>query len=269
MRPRGGTHRGDHHNNGITAVAFRFRAHSVACYRSDVVAPKRRPKRLALRTSVAVPCIGKHVDLLPDLLRHFERQTVRPDEIAFSISSCTQLSSVVAAALKKSPIPTIVKTDPGVAYAGKNRNRAAAATTGAIILYQDADDLPHPQRVELVKRAFEEHEIDHLIHLYTHATKPAGRYGPGVPGKLTDRYDEARFKRELAHQPAYAYSFKIHNGNIATTRQVFQAVKWDETMRRAQDVVYNKAVYRHFKQNAVLALPLVFYRQHLSSELRK
>ena len=155
-----------------------------------------------------------------------------------------------------------------MAYAGKNRNRAAAATTGAIIIYQDADDLPHPQRVELIKRAFEEHEIDHLIHLYTHATKPAGMYGPGVPGKLTDRYDERRFRSSLVHQPTYVYSFKIHNGNIATTRAVFQIAKWDETMRRAQDMAYNKVVYKRFHQNAILKLPLVFYRQHLSSERR-
>lgn len=233
-----------------------------------MTAPKRRPKRVTLRTSVAVPCIGKHADLLPDLLKHFEGQTIRPDEIAFSISSCAGLPAAVAAALKRSPIPTIVKTDPDVAYAGKNRNRAAAATTGAIIIYQDADDLPHPQRVELIKRAFEEHEIDHLIHLYTHATKPAGMYGPGVPGKLTDRYDERRFRSSLVHQPTYVYSFKIHNGNIATTRAVFQIAKWDETMRRAQDMAYNKVVYKRFHQNAILKLPLVFYRQHLSSERR-
>lgn len=233
-----------------------------------MAAPKRRTKRLALRTSVAVPCTGKHADLLPDLLQHFAKQTVRPDEIALSISSCARLPPAVVAAIRRSPIPTILKTDPAAAYAGKNRNRAAAATTGAIIIYQDADDLPHPQRVELMKRAFEEYDIDHLIHFYTHATKPATRYGPGVAGKLSDRYDERRFHDALIHHPKYVYSFKIHNGNIATTRAVFENVRWNETMRRAQDFAYNKSVYGHFHKNAVLSLPLVFYRQHLSSELR-
>jgi hypothetical protein len=37
---------------------------------------------------------------------------------------------------------------------------------GDIILYQDADDLPHPQRVEIVKQYFETHDIVHLTHSY-------------------------------------------------------------------------------------------------------
>lgn len=230
--------------------------------------PARRPKPLAVQTSVLVPCIGKHVDLLPDLLRHLAGQTCRPDEVVISVSSCPALPPAIDRAVRASAIPTRVLVNAGTAYAGRNRNCAADASKGDVLIYQDADDLPHPQRVELVRRAFAEYFITHLIHYYTHATKPASWYGPGVAGSLSDRYDDRRFRGALQHQPQYVYSLRIHNGNIATSRAVFNVARWDETMRRAQDFAYNKVVYNRFKRNVVLSLPLIHYRQHLSSETR-
>lgn len=35
-----------------------------------------------------------------------------------------------------------------------------------MFIYQDADDIPHPQRIEIIKRFFENHDIVHLNHFW-------------------------------------------------------------------------------------------------------
>ena len=39
-------------------------------------------------------------------------------------------------------------------YAGDNRNCACEKASGDIFITQDADDIPHPQRIEIIKYMF-------------------------------------------------------------------------------------------------------------------
>jgi glycosyltransferase involved in cell wall biosynthesis len=199
------------------------------------------------------------VRLLPELVRALINQTVAPDEIVVSISECQDLPSELAALASQAPRLTF-KTSAGRAYAGRNRNIAAAASTADVLIYQDADDLPHPQRVEIVKRAFEHFEIDHLAHWYVNA-----RLDHAASSRWPQRYGESYVTSRLLHNPVHRPS-EIHNGNIATSREVFRRVRWSDGQRRGQDVAYNQAVYRVFHRTARIPLPLVLYRQQHTSD---
>ena len=109
-----------------------------------------------LRVSVVIPCAGKHVSLLPTLLEHLSTQTRIPDEIVVSTSGCA-LSEVPS-------LDVELVHSKRLLSAGANRNRASAIASSDVLIYQDADDVPHPQRVEIIAAMFERYEIDHLMH---------------------------------------------------------------------------------------------------------
>ena len=211
---------------------------------------RARPTPWKVTTSILVPCAAKHAVLLPELMKQLTSQTALPDEVIVSISGTT-------AAPNLPPLPFRVRilTDAAKAYAGKNRNRAASAARGDVLIYQDADDVSHPQRIEIAKHLFGHFFVEHLLHGYTQsAVTPAW-----LAQRFLNHVDRARYV-------PYSYTHEFHNGNAVTTREVFRHVKWAENVARGQDVVYNHAVRQRFPSRMVrLPVPLLAYRQHLST----
>lgn len=217
--------------------------------RPAATALAKRPSPWKVTTSVIVPCAAKHAALLPELLKHLASQTTLPDEVVICISSTRDTPL-----LPKQPYTVRLITDAALAYAGKNRNRAASASRGDVLIYQDADDIPHPQRIEIAKHLFSNFFVEHLLHGYTRSTTPAW---------LAQRYTNATTN---ARYEPYSYTHTFTNGNAITTREVFQRVRWPENIARGQDVLYNKMVLARFPNRMVrLNLPLLTYRQHLST----
>lgn len=184
-------------------------------------------------------------------MKRLATQTVKPDEVIVSISGTTNAPAIAG----KLPFRVRILTDGAKAYAGKNRNRTASAATGDVLIYQDADDVSHPQRVEIVKHLFSHFFVEHLLHGYTRSAV--------TPTWLAQRFvrpaDRARYE-------PYSYTHEFHNGNAVTTREVFRHVRWAEDVPRGQDVVYNHAVRQRFPNRMVrLSVPLLAYRQHLST----
>ena len=209
-----------------------------------------RPSPWKLTTSVLIPCAGAHAGLLPELVTQLASQTVLPDEVVISLSSVTSIPRFA-----KQPFRVKLITDRAKALAGKNRNRAADASTGDVLIYQDADDIAHPQRVEIAKQLFSNFYVEHLLHGYVK--------GAATPAWLGQRFQ--RVPARSRYEP-YSYTHEFTNGNAVTTREVFQRVRWPEDVARGQDVVYNHAVRNRFPHRMVrLPLPLLAYRQHLST----
>lgn len=225
-----------------------------------------RPRRIGLRTSVIVPCSHKHVQLLPDLLGHqLSRQSRQPDEIVVALSGCA-----VPRALPDG-IRLVHSAAP--LTAGQNRNRGADVATGDLLIYQDADDLPHPQRVEIVAGLFEAYEVEHLMHGYVYAR--GSRWSVGYPGSVSgsasldgpvelppSSVEEAATKSAYRSEPAS--STRVTNGEIAFVRAV-SVVRWPERAGTGTDTEFNRLVYARFERTVTTDLPLVVYRHDLSS----
>lgn len=223
--------------------------------------PRRQP--VAIRTTVVIPATVRHEQHLPELITALERQTVRPDEVAISISECLAPSQTVQRRVRASPLRIRLRTDRATAYAGRNRNLAADASSGNLLVYQDADDLPHPQRVEIIAHLFGRYEVHHLMHHYQHALAP----------HVWRAWETHRFNMNAAGSTAYYQEYgsdcahPFHNGNNATSRVLFVEARWPEHLRRGQDVAYNRSVIstRFASRMARLPWQLVSYRQYLSS----
>jgi glycosyltransferase involved in cell wall biosynthesis len=58
-----------------------------------------------------------------------------------------------------------------------NRNKGAEIASGDVIIYHDVDDLPHPQKIHFIKRAFLEHDVDAFVHGFSEGMMYPYRYG--------------------------------------------------------------------------------------------
>lgn len=112
-----------------------------------------------MKTSVFIPCTQKHAHYIPGVVEAYQRGTVRPDEIVVFVSGDSRSYEAFKGASREVHVRELV-------LAGPARQMAKKLCSGDIVLYQDADDLPHDQRVEVVKQLFESMDIMHLTHSY-------------------------------------------------------------------------------------------------------
>jgi len=97
-------------------------------------------------------------------------QTVLPDEVVISLSEIDKLNPALIKKFenKKYPFPVKLIKHRELLWAGPNRNSACEHAIGDIFICQDADDLPHPQRIEIIKYFFENFDVNHLIHCFSY-----------------------------------------------------------------------------------------------------
>lgn len=215
-----------------------------------------RPQVKEMSTSVLIPCCKKHFSLLENILGCYEKQTCLPDEVVISLSDVEKINKDEIDRLENLPWSFDLKIvrKIGKESAGQNRNIAYKNSTKDIIIYQDADDLPHPQRVEIVKYLFETYYIDHLIHRWI---PPEDHFIPYTKENLNvipcSTYNEVN---------RFSY---IHNGNVCMTREVADKIVWESVFGYDRDVQYNMRVYQAFKNTVFLNANLVIYRNFLSA----
>jgi glycosyltransferase involved in cell wall biosynthesis len=214
-----------------------------------------------MRTSVIIPCIAKHQHHLPDLVRRLENQTVRPDEIVIAISNTTDDTMPLLRSIA-SPIPIALCVSAKECFAGENRQRGSEFAIHELLIYQDADDLPHPQRIEITKYFFQNYSVLHLNGLWQKTTRFYQYNIPRIPFVdtneiLSHRYEHGRPYCHWTHAP-------IHCGNVAIHADVTHMLPWGDD-RKGQDHKFCLDVLYGLKQSMILLAPLVCYRLALSS----
>lgn len=214
--------------------------------------------RRQLKTSVLVPCAGAHVARLPELISALRSQTRKPDEIIVAASGC-KVSDLAA-------IDVDVVHSPRPLSAGANRNRAAAIASGDVFIYQDADDLPHSQRVEIIAGLFEAYAIDHLMHYFYYREGAASQFSLEEAASSSEYY--SGLMREVRRYRKGLVEY-VTNGNVAVSRAIARAVPWPEHFKVGEDQQFNRAVYARTKRTVVTPLPLLTYRQNFSTFRRR
>ena len=203
--------------------------------------------------SVIVPVHPAHRCRVAELLEHLTPQLEADDEIVLAFGQLTEPwtppSLRTAASVRH--VRAAEPLAPGAA-----RNLACDAATKDIVVCQDADDLPHPQRIELLRYTFAQFDVVHVMHGLS--------WNPDV---RTFRYAPEDVDREL-HVRATSFSPALTNGNPAFDRVACAGIRWDDAKRIAEDVAFNDAVYARFANTATLPLPLYVYREHLSAGRR-
>lgn len=213
---------------------------------------EKRDVEIPLKTSILIPCHYSHFYLLDHLLECYEKQSVVPDEVVISISQANRihLKDIFNLKDKKHSFQIVLLTTNIRLTAGENRNKAAEAASGDLFICQDADDIPHPQRVEIIRYLFEKYNIMFLLHRFSedfisYETNEMANWC------IQKKYDRC--------QPGFA------NGEPAFLREVFQKVRWPKKLVLSEDLNFNQEVSQALGNICYLDVVLINYRMGLSS----
>lgn len=214
-----------------------------------IIVPQKKDHR-SITCSVIIPCYYGHFMHLENLLMEYTKQTVYPDEIVISLSEAHKINQKKIKNLENKGFPfkvNILKTKHQL-FAGENRNIAAANSLGDIIICQDADDIPHPQRIEIIKHIFENYNVEFLMHYMTRDFKILNH---------NFLYQDVFLENSYLKEPC--------NGNVALKRELFYIHEWPN-FKRGQDMMFNANLQEDGYILYKCQLPLILYRQNFSAE---
>jgi glycosyltransferase involved in cell wall biosynthesis len=113
-----------------------------------------------MKIGVAIPCYYGHIDQLFILLDSIEKQTILPDKVVVSSSSTQSFENKKTYSFPLEIIVTEEKQN-----AARNRNVAVSKLQDMdYITFIDADDVMHPQRIEVLLEVFKKEDSDIILH---------------------------------------------------------------------------------------------------------
>tara|TARA_B100000287_G_C20674758_1_gene794784 strand:+ start:6842 stop:7585 length:744 start_codon:yes stop_codon:yes gene_type:complete len=226
-----------------------------------------------MKTSVVIPATNGNFGYLNCILRHYEDGVEIPDEIVVSISNSHLVDSGSIDALEnkfKNSFELKVLRHEETMLQGPNRDAASKQSTGDIIISNDADDIPHPQRVDIIKRLFKENDIVQINHGYQINTDFSfvenmqvmqcedvfNHHFPNCPDT-----DIRPNPHDLGFHAPYGggLPWTIHAGNVAFSKEVFDELSWRHTEEIAWDYDFCMDVLFRFKRSMIIDAPLIWY----------
>lgn len=148
-----------------------------------------RPHPSGLTIALAIPATRRHVELFLEhsLLRYLQG-TVWPDEVLISAAQADEIDPFILASLR-ARYSHIFPRFELLAHSGKrssgfNRNEAGQLARSDIVIFADADDPPHPQRLEVLTTLFE--KKPELLMAHHHWSCNSSRFAPLNASRLSD-----------------------------------------------------------------------------------
>jgi len=125
-----------------------------------------------MKIGVAIPAYNGHIELLFSLLDSIQNQTILPDKVVVSCSSSDDTDfDNYNEKLKTYSFLLQIITNKEKKGAAQNRNIAASKLAEMdYITFIDADDIMHPQRIEILLKVFESNDSDIILHNFSEFT---------------------------------------------------------------------------------------------------
>lgn len=219
-----------------------------------------------MTVSVFIATTPNHIIFLDKILySYIHKSTIKPDQLVVSISDFPNIDTDLYMDLKSKYQNVLFLEHSEIKLAGPNRQFSKEYCNSDIILYQDSDDLPHIQRIEVVKYFFENYDIVHLHHSYFNLTnyinlidennkfnynedlinvntinfiKSENFYNTLFPNKnLLDCRDSNIFN-------SIFNPFKPHHGAFAIKKEVLDEIKWKDRKDLTHSPKWNDMGYK-------------------------
>ncbi len=240
-----------------------------------------------LKVSVYISCIPAHNKYLPNVLRKYLAGTRIPDEIVIGLSEWKEGAIDLNNSIFKDPRIRLIGIS-GKADAGSNRQLSKNECNGDIILYQDADDLPHSERVEIVEKIFLHNEILTLAHSYLplngeshdvnidfeNLKQISGEslYNYYFPNNmLSDCLNVSNCYGDISNK--LNFEFPVAAGFICIRKEVLNVVRWksrnelsnppewnNPSFKGAEDYEFFMECLFYLRKSMIIDAPLYFYR---------
>ncbi|CAM9358028.1 unnamed protein product, partial [Chrysoparadoxa australica] len=232
--------------------------------------------------TLCIPCTPSYQHLLLYLVASVDAQTRPPDEVVVAISETTpDAGRKLEKQLQDLTTRTTVKVldSPDQQRAGPNRNRCVAGSAGDVVSFMDADDIMHPQRLELLEAVLHgELEVLQGVKpqmVLTSFVKEEAEMPDHIKASEVqvlagkDFYDVAH-KNYLAKSdhiklPVSSGLPKIAQGHLTARRELFDVVQFIDTSQRGEDSVFVMEANEELRR---LGGTVVFFAAPLSLYLR-
>ena len=232
-----------------------------------------------MKTSLVIPCTPYHFcNSLVSVLKAYENGTRKPDEVIVSLSQAPLISKMTIEQetkkyLKKCVSGNIFEEFNIISHIGKkthgpNRQEGSDVATGDIIIYNDADDIPHHQRVEAIKHCFETTDAMHINHWWCHESCDFATFDKQ---KIKIISPEEIYEKMIKpyHHPLYAKGGygnmfgRTHGGNTSIRKEVLQKIRWKDWAELqgspAEDWLFCYETAYTYKKSIILQLDLIKY----------
>lgn len=211
--------------------------------------------------SIGIPCHNLHVGYLQELIDCYNSQTIQPSEIIISISEYKKSLKL------NSKVPLNIITTKKRNFAGINRNIIMRENNSDFVMFNDADDLPHIKRVEIVQNAIaKKRKVNVLLHSYLASNKSKNSFNNlkiskenflnlnlEINNLKLQKYKKLSFDKNLTH------------GAIIVDKEVGKLVKWS-SKPKGQDVEFVENCITNGVNVYSINIPLYFYQNELSSK---
>jgi hypothetical protein len=228
-----------------------------------------------LKTSLVMPCTPEHFLNISTILSHYAKGTMVPDEVIVSLSNSSFLNSEILDSVErmfseKFPSFKILKHNRKLSH-GPNRQAGSESSTGDLLIYGDADDIPHFKRVETIHHFFSNFDIVHLNHWWCREDFKFRDFSlDDVTYIDSQRINETYFshgdlRRVQTEKPGgYGNMFgRVTAGHVAVKRDVLEKVRWKDwgelQFGPAEDWEFCVETLFHFKKSMILNADLIKY----------
>jgi glycosyltransferase involved in cell wall biosynthesis len=221
--------------------------------------------------SVVIPCGAPHVPFLANLIETLRRGTVVPDRIVIVVNGTEK----EVEGNDGDRVKIVQNPQRMTSGAARNLGVQECGDDTDVVIFQDADDLPHPERVERIKNFFENNrDCVHLLHGYARAETEEEAQ--------VNLWDDARVYSTaeiLACNPSVSFTgqdseqnldpmfpprgtkcHEFHHGMFAARRWVLLGTPFLD-VHGGEDSNVNRRLLARYGKTAFLDLPLVFYFQ--------
>jgi len=238
-----------------------------------------------MKKSVVIPSTDKHFKYLDKVFLSYVDQTMRPEEIVVSIANGHLVDKEEIRKLKNKyswyfQNVEIILHDRAVPE-GPNRGEGTKVASNELIMYNDSDDLAHPQRVEIVDTLFNEYDINHLNHSYSFEEQfdPITKIGIIESQDIFDMYfpefvswDQKDRIRKNRPRKVYGpkgnslpygsgFDVDITGGSLCVLKNVTDAINWEWDMDVSYDYDFCMDTLFYFNKSLLIDSKLIWYNK--------
>lgn len=206
--------------------------------------------------TVVIPCIPKHFLMIKSLLRRLGEQSKIPEEVIISLSEYEKIDTNFLSEVENTNylFKLLIIKHKEKKTPGENRQYGSEKASNDHIIYQDADDIPHPQRLEILEHIFNKYDANHITHLLTRTSRG-----------LQNIHN---VKNITAHKWKVRSSIKgsaTSAGNIGINKRVLEKVSWTNH-KLGEDTRFTDKVLSEYDNCYRLGIILLLYRTQFSSD---
>jgi len=214
-----------------------------------------------MKIGVAIPCYHGHIENLFYLLDSIQSQTVLPDKVVVSCSSTKLVENKNVYTFSLDIIICEEKKN-----AAQNRNIAASKLLDMdYITFIDADDVMHPERIEILLDVIKKHGSDIILHNFYDETE----YNDNIFDKIQMKNVRTNLLIQswtgcITHVNGYNNSIdKIHHSQVTVKKNIFEKVKFpeQEEFHKKEDCIFCYKVFSLINiKNAYIQNKLSYYK---------